>query len=50
MSRSEWDIQGCGGFPALAEEAALEPCDASFVCSVGRRKEAGLSFSCLPGH
>lgn len=43
-------MQGGGRFCALTEEAALEPCDASFICSIGRRKEAELSFSCLRGH
>lgn len=45
-------FRAVGAFCAVAEEAALEPCDAACICSVGRRrrKEAELSFSCLPGH
>lgn len=49
-ARRQWGMQGGGRFCALTEEAALEPCDASFICSIGRRKEAELSFSCLRGH
>lgn len=45
-------FRAVGAFCAVSEEAAFEPCDAACICSVGRRrrKEAELSFSCLPGH
>ena len=52
-TRSGRIFKTVGFFCAVAEEAVLELCDASCVCSVGRkrrRKEAERAFACLPGH
>lgn len=36
-------------FGAVVEEVALELCDASCICSVGRKRRKGRESICMPG-